>query len=60
MKKRCSGKFRKCHKKKPVLESVFNKKETPTQIFSCEICEISKNTHFEENLLTAASDGTVQ
>ena len=42
-------------KKTPVLESLFKlscrpqasnfiKKETPTQVFSCEFCEISKNT----------------
>ena len=29
-------------------------KESPTQVFSCEICEISKNTYFEEHLRTAA------
>ena len=32
----------------------FIKKETPTQVFSCEICEI-KNTHFEEHVRTTAS-----
>ena len=32
-------------------------KETPTQKFSSEYCEIFlKNTYFEEHLLTAASD----
>ena len=30
-------------------------KETPTQVFSCEICEIFKNTYFEEHLWMAAS-----
>ena len=30
-------------------------KETPTQLFSCEYCEISKNTYFEEHLRTATS-----
>ena len=30
-------------------------KNTPTQGFSCEICEIFKNTYFEKHLLTAAS-----
>ena len=30
-------------------------KETPTQVFSCEYCEISWNTYFEEHLRTAAS-----
>ena len=32
-------------------------KETPTQVFSCEICEIFKNSYFVENLRTASSDG---
>ena len=31
------------------------KKETPTQVFSCKICEIFKNTYFEEHLQTTAS-----
>ena len=30
-------------------------KETPTQVFSCEYCEIFMNTYFEEHLQTAAS-----
>ena len=30
-------------------------KETPTQVFSCEYCKISKNTDFEEHLRTASS-----
>ena len=48
-----------------MLESLFNKvaanqvchftKKTPTQMFSCEICEIFKNTYFEEHLPTDAS-----
>ena len=29
--------------------------ETPTQMFSCEYCEIFKNTYFEELLRTTAS-----
>ena len=29
-------------------------KETPTQVFSCEICEFFRNTYFEEHLQTAA------
>ena len=40
-------------KRKHVLESLFNKfvsvqarKETPIQVFSCEYCEIFKNTFF--------------
>ena len=30
-------------------------KEFPAQVFSCEYCEIFKNTYFEENPRTAAS-----
>ena len=30
----------------------FIKKEALTQMFSCEFCEISKNTFFIEHLLT--------
>ena len=30
------------------------KKDTPTQVFSCEFCEIFKDTYFEEHLWTAA------
>ena len=33
----------------------FIKKETLTQVFSCEFCEISKNTFFTEHLWTTAS-----
>ena len=29
-------------------------KKTPTQVISCEYCEIFKNTYFEEHLCTAA------
>ena len=32
----------------------FIKKETLTQVFSCEFCEICKNTIFTENLRTTA------
>ena len=46
-----------------MLEPLFNKvasllfyyKETQTQVFSSEICEIFKNTYFEEHLRTTAS-----
>ena len=34
----------------------FYLKETPTQDFSSEYCEIFKNTYFKEYLLTAASN----
>ena len=49
-----------------MLESLFNKvaglkastptllKETPTQVFSCEICKIFQSTYFEEHLRTTA------
>ena len=60
--------FHHIHKKTLVLKSVLNKvaqskactfiKNTTTQMFSCEYCEISKNTHFEEHLRTAASEVT--
>ena len=33
----------------------FIKKETLAQVFSCEFCEISKNTFFTEQLWTTAS-----
>ena len=33
----------------------FFQKDTSTQVFSCEYCEISKNTYFEKHILTAAS-----
>ena len=33
----------------------FNKKETLTQVFSFEFCEIFKNTFFTEHLQTTAS-----
>ena len=62
-KKMCSLKVRKYLRKIPVLESVFNevtKKETPTQKFSCEICEIFKSPYFEEHLPTTASIPSLQ
>ena len=31
-------------------------KETPTQTFSCEICEIFESSYFEEHLLSSASE----
>ena len=33
----------------------FIKKESLAQVFSCEFCEISKNTFFKEHLWTTAS-----
>ena len=47
--KSCSKKFRKI----PAPEFLFNKVaglEIMTQVFSCEFCEISKNTFFTEQL----------
>ena len=35
------------------------KKETPTQVFFYEICEIFKNIYFEEHLQTTASSRIV-
>ena len=54
----CSQKSRKIHRKTPVPEPQacnFIKKETLAQAFSCEFCEISKNTFFIEHLWTTAS-----
>ena len=57
-KKRYSQKFHKIHRKTPVpgLKACnCIKKETLAQVFSCEFCEISKNTFFTEHLRTTAS-----
>ena len=32
----------------------FTKKETPTQVFFCEYCEVFKNTHSEEQFFYRA------
>ena len=42
---------------KHLCQSLFNlvKKETLVQVFSCEFCEIFKNTFFTEPLLATAS-----
>ena len=49
--------FRSIYRKTLVLEYLFKKiadlkacKETPTQVFSCEYCEIFKKTFFAERL----------
>ena len=51
-----------------MLESIFNsrpkglqlyQKQTPTKGFSCEYCEIFKNTYFEEHLQMTASGGNL-
>ena len=41
--------------KKDALARNFIKKETLAQVFSCEFCEISKNTFFTELLWATAS-----
>ena len=51
---RCSARknaFRKRH---------FIKKETLTLVFSCEFCEISKNTFFTEHLRATISENTLK
>ena len=42
-----------------VLYYNFIKKETLAQVFSCEFCEISKNTFLTEHLCTTASTWSV-
>ena len=37
----------------------FYENETPTQLFSCEICNSLKKTYFEEHLRMAASDNLI-
>ena len=52
-------KFCKIHRKTTASESLFQKeiqKETLAEVFCCELCEISKNTFFTEQLWVAASD----
>ena len=52
-------KYLQISQKAPVLESPFRPanllKETPIQVFSCEICKIFKNTLFEKHLQMTAS-----
>ena len=43
-----------------LLAWIFIKKETPTQVFFYEYCEVFKNTYFEEHFLTAGSDFSKQ
>ena len=60
----CSSKFRKFHRKTPVLESLFTKvadlkacnviRDTPTNVFSREIREIFRNTIFYRTPAMAA------
>ena len=46
---RCSKKFRKFHRKIPVLEYLFNK-VAGLMVFFLEVCEIFKNTFFTEHI----------
>ena len=39
-----------------VADLQLHLKETPTEVFSSEYCEIFKNTYFEESLLAATSE----
>ena len=72
---RCSYKFSDFHQKISVLKSLFNtvrelkacnfnKKETPTQVFSCEYHKIIKNSCFIEHprwlLLNMAEEFLIQ
>ena len=43
-----------------LLACIFIKKETPTQVFFYEYCEVFKNTYFEEHFLMAGSDFSKQ
>ena len=52
--KRCSWKLRKVHRKTSVPESLF-KNETLVQVFSCEFCEIFKNTILTKQLRVTVS-----
>ena len=40
---------------KHLCQSLFIKKETLAHVFSCEFCEISKNTFYKEHLWATAS-----
>ena len=57
MRNKVEGPFTLCLQKQPleVFYKNFYEKETPTQFFSSEYCEIFKNTYFEEHLPTAVS-----
>ena len=39
-----------------LLDLQLSWKDTPTQVFSCKYCEDFKNSYFEEDLKTAASE----
>ena len=48
-------KFTEKHLCQSLFFNNFIKKETLAQVFSCEFCEISKNTYFTEHVWTTAS-----
>ena len=50
LKKACSSKFRKIHKKVPVTGLQIYWKETLAQVFFCEFCKVFKKTFFTEHL----------
>ena len=52
---RNSAKFTGKHLCPSLFFDIFIKKETLAQVFSCEFCEISKNTFFTEHLWVIAS-----
>ena len=63
----CRSRHRKCSVRKGALKNFANfknvheglqhyQKVTPTQVFSCEICQIFMNIIYFEHLLTAASE----
>ena len=37
------------------MHAILLQRDTPTQVFSCEYCEVFKSTCFEEHLQTADS-----
>ena len=55
MKKTVPKKFRNIYRKVAGRPATLLKADS-TQMFSCEYYEISMNNHFEEHLLTTASD----
>ena len=59
---RCSSKFHKLHRRWSLFSNkvagwayILIKKETPSQFFSCKVCEIFKNTFFPEHILATSS-----
>ena len=60
LKKGCSKKFWKIHRKTPVRVSLFycnfTKKETLAQAFSCEFCEIFMSAFYTQHLWATASE----